>query len=46
MLRALENGADMAAVDKAHQIIIEAQAHGTGSEQEVLLSMVTRWRRC
>ena len=31
----------VAAVDKAHQIIVEAQAHGTGSEQEVLLSMVT-----
>ena len=30
----------VAAVDKAHQIIVEAQAHGTGSEQEVLLSMV------
>ena len=31
----------VSAVDKAHQIIVEAQAHGTGSEQEVLLSMVT-----
>ena len=31
----------VAAVDKANQIIVEAQAHGTGSEQEVLLSMVT-----
>ncbi|CAN5161897.1 hypothetical protein BH09GEM1_BH09GEM1_48250 [soil metagenome] len=31
----------VAAVDKAHQIIVEAQAHGTGSEQEVLLSMVS-----
>ena len=31
----------VAAVDKAHQIIVEAHAHGTGSEQEVLLSMVT-----
>ena len=31
----------VAAVDKQHQIIVEAQAHGTGSEQEVLLSMVT-----
>ena len=29
------------AVDKAHQIIVEAQAHGTGSEQEALLSMVS-----
>ncbi len=31
----------VAAVDKAHQIIVEAQAHGTGAEQEVLLAMVT-----
>ena len=31
----------VAAVDKANQIIVEAQAHGTGSEQEVLLSRVT-----
>ena len=31
----------VAAVDKANQIIVEAQARGTGSEQEVLLSMVT-----
>ena len=30
----------VAAVDAAHQIIVEAQAHGTGSEQEVLLPMV------
>lgn len=29
-----------AAVDAKHQIIVEAQAHGTGSEQEVLLPMV------
>ena len=28
------------AVDKAHQIIVEAQAHGTGSEQEALVPMV------
>ena len=28
------------AVDSAHQIIIEAQAHGTGSEQELLLPLV------
>jgi transposase len=27
----------VAAVDEAHQIIVEAQAHGTGSEQELLL---------
>ena len=31
----------VAAVDRAHQIIVEAQAHGTGSEQEVLLPVVT-----
>ena len=29
-----------AAVDAKHQIIVEAQAHGTGSEQEVLLPVV------
>jgi len=29
-----------AAVDAKHQIIVEAQAHGTGSEQEVLLPMI------
>jgi hypothetical protein len=31
----------VAAVDGKHQIIVEAQAHGTGSEQELLLPMVT-----
>jgi transposase len=30
----------VAAVDDKHQIIIEAQAHGTGSEQELLLPIV------
>lgn len=30
----------VAAVDAKHQIIVEAQAHGTGSEQELLLPMV------
>ena len=30
----------VAAVDGRHQIIIEAQAHGTGSEQELLLPVV------
>lgn len=30
----------VAAVDAKHQIIIEAQAHGSGSEQELLLPMV------
>ena len=31
----------VAAVDARHQIIIDAQAHGTGSEQELLLGVVT-----
>lgn len=31
----------VAAVDSAQQIIVEAQAHGTGSEAELLLPMVT-----
>src|SRR5471032_2448405 len=30
----------VAAVDAAHQIIVEAQAHGTGSEHELLLPIV------
>ncbi len=30
----------VAAVDAKHQIIIEAQAHGTGSEQELLIPVV------
>jgi hypothetical protein len=30
----------VAAVDSQHQIIVEAQAHGTGSEQELLLPVV------
>jgi transposase len=30
----------VAAVDNTHQIIVEAQAHGTGSEQELLLPVV------
>lgn len=30
----------VAAVDARHQIIVEAQVHGTGSEQEVLLPVV------
>jgi len=29
------------AVDRKHQIIVEAQAHGTGSEQELLAPVVT-----
>ena len=31
----------VAAVDSAHQIMVEAQAHGTGSETELLLPIVT-----
>ncbi|MEX2181916.1 MAG: IS1182 family transposase [Gemmatimonadaceae bacterium] len=31
----------VAAVDSAHQIIVEAQAHGTGAEQALLLPVVT-----
>ena len=31
----------VAAVDGAHQIIVEAQAHGTGSEQALLIPVVT-----
>jgi len=33
-----------AAVDSKHQIIVEAQAHGTGTEQEVLLPVVDAMR--
>ena len=31
----------VAAVDNRHQIIVEAQAHGTGAEQELLVPVVT-----
>jgi hypothetical protein len=30
----------VAAVDAARQIVVDAQAHGTGSEQELLLPVV------
>ncbi len=30
----------VAAVDAKHQILVDAQAHGTGSEQELLLPVV------
>ena len=30
----------VAAVDARHQIIVEAQAHGTGSEQKLLIPVV------
>lgn len=33
-----------AAVDARHQIVVEAQAHGTGTEQEVLLPVVDAMR--
>jgi transposase len=36
----------VAAVDAAHQIIVEAQAHGTGSEQELLLPVVAALHPC
>jgi len=34
----------VAAVDGKHQIIVEAQAHGTGSEQELLVPVVAAMR--
>jgi len=34
----------VAAVDEAYQIIVEAQAHGTGSEQELLLPVIQATR--
>ena len=34
----------VAAVDAKHQIILEAQAHGTGSEQELLMQVVRATR--
>ncbi len=37
----LQGYAGVAAVDSAHQIIVEAQAHGTGAEQELLVPVVT-----
>lgn len=30
----------VAAVDAKHQIIVDAQAHGTGGEQELLITVV------
>ena len=36
----IQGYAGVAAVDAKHQIIVEAQAHGTGSEQELLLPVV------
>ncbi len=37
----LQGYTGVAAVDSAHQIIVEAQAHGTGAEQELLVPVVT-----
>lgn len=37
----LQGYTGVAAVDAAHQIIVDAQAHGTGSEQELRLRIVT-----
>lgn len=37
----LQGYTGVAAVDSAHQIIVEAQAHGTGAEQELLVPIVT-----
>lgn len=36
----LQGYSGIAVVDAAHQIIVEAQAHGTGAEQELLLPML------
>lgn len=36
----IQGYAGVAAVDGKHQVIVEAQAHGTGSEQELLVPMV------
>ena len=36
----LQGYTGVAAVDARHQVIVEAQAHGTGSEQELLLGVV------
>lgn len=37
----LQGYTGVAAVDSAHQIIVETQAHGTGAEQELLVPVVT-----
>lgn len=36
----LQGYCGVAVVDAAHQVIVEAQAHGTGSEQELLLPVI------
>ena len=43
----LQGYSGIAVVDAAHQVIVEAQAHGTGAEQELLLPAVeacAEWR--
>jgi transposase len=40
----LQGYTGVAAVDARHQIIVEAQAHGTGAEQEVLLPVLDAMR--
>jgi hypothetical protein len=42
----LQGYTGVAAVDGTHQIIVEAQAHGTGAEQEVLLPVVDALAAC
>ncbi len=37
----LQGYTGVAAVDSAHQIIVDAQAHGTGAAQELLMPMIT-----
>ena len=37
----LQGYTGVAAVDSAHQIIVDAQAYGTGSAQELLMPMIT-----
>ena len=37
---AIQGYTGVATVDAKHQIIVDAQAHGTGSEQELLLPVV------
>jgi len=36
----LQGYSGIAVVDAAHQVIVEAQAHGTGSEQELLIPVI------
>lgn len=36
----------VATVDAAHQAVVDAQAHGTGSEQELLLPVIEVCAQC